>query len=268
MRSGELRALAERLAASLPPLAKEIVLTGSTSRGVADELSDIELLVVSDELPPLDVCVRAAGFQDADTWTPDGSVWWIRGLLEDEPAELIWWPAARVDRRVAEILAGDAFDHQRLRTAEAIVNGVPLRTAGAHAMWLDLLSDYPEELAQRVVADAVESWHESPRSVLTFLRPGERLPLARQLVEDAENVLRVVFALNRAWEPGWKRLEMSTAPLAIKPERLAARIDAALAGNDLRRMRELVCDALDLCPPTPTVARAKRELARLLEVLR
>jgi predicted nucleotidyltransferase len=45
-RSKTLRELAERVAALLPPQVEDVVLTGSTSRGIADELSDIELLVI------------------------------------------------------------------------------------------------------------------------------------------------------------------------------------------------------------------------------
>jgi hypothetical protein len=48
-RTRELRTVAERIAAALPPLAEEVVLVGSVSRGVADELSDIEMLVVAAE---------------------------------------------------------------------------------------------------------------------------------------------------------------------------------------------------------------------------
>ncbi len=45
-RSEELRALAQRVADAFPPDAIEVVLTGSVSRGVANEVSDVEMLVV------------------------------------------------------------------------------------------------------------------------------------------------------------------------------------------------------------------------------
>ena len=41
-RTGELRRIAERICAALPPDAEEVVLTGSVSRGVADEVSFAE----------------------------------------------------------------------------------------------------------------------------------------------------------------------------------------------------------------------------------
>jgi hypothetical protein len=253
-RSQELRAVAERFASSLPPSAQEVVLTGSTSRGVADELSDVELLVVCETLPSLEECLSATGFDDH--WTPDGTLWWTGGRVDGEDVEAIWWPRERVERRIDDILAAEVYDHQRVRTAEAIAHGIALR-GDALVGWQQRLADYPERLAARIVDDAAESWHESPRSERALMR--DPLPLARRLVEDAENVLRIVFALNRAWEPGWKRIAVSLAPLELKPDGTADRIDAALAAQDLRAMRELVRDTLVLAPATSHVVRARRE---------
>jgi hypothetical protein len=249
-----LRELAQRVAEALPQVAEDVVLTGSTSRGVADELSDIELLVVSETLPSLEECLAATGFDDH--WTPDGTLWWTGGRVDGEDVEAIWWPRDRVEQRVSDILAAEVYDHQRVRTAEALVHGVALR-GEALTEWQRRLAEYPDALAERIVDDAAETWHESPRSERALLR--ERLPLARRLVEDSENVLRIVFALNREWEPGWKRVAQFLAPLAVKPERTAERIDAALAALDLRAMRELVRDTLALAPDTAPVARARRE---------
>ena len=47
VRSVELRATAQAIADTLPSTAEEAVLTGSVSRGVADAVSDIEMLVVT-----------------------------------------------------------------------------------------------------------------------------------------------------------------------------------------------------------------------------
>src|SRR5712691_6158028 len=186
-RSLQLRALAERFAGSLPPIVQEIVLTGSTSRSVADELSDIELLVVTETLPPLEDCLAATGFDDH--WTPDGTLWWTGGSVDGEDVEAIWWSRARVEQRIEDVLAARVYDHQRVRTAEALVHGVALR-GDRLAEWQRRLAAYPDALAERIVDDAAETWHESARSERALLR--DRLPLARRLVEDAENVLRIV----------------------------------------------------------------------------
>jgi len=47
VRSVELLAIAQAIADALPATVEEVVLTGSVSRGVADDVSDIEMLIVT-----------------------------------------------------------------------------------------------------------------------------------------------------------------------------------------------------------------------------
>ena len=72
-KSTELRELAQRVADALPPdVAQEVIVTGSVSRGMADDVSDIEMLVVTPEVLPLETCfehARAAGLTNLGTST-------------------------------------------------------------------------------------------------------------------------------------------------------------------------------------------------------
>jgi predicted nucleotidyltransferase len=95
-RSELLRALAERVASALPAeIVEEVVLTGSVSRGVADEVSDIEMLVVTRELLELDECfelARRAGLEELDTWGGrEGPARRVFGYRETVPVEMVWW---------------------------------------------------------------------------------------------------------------------------------------------------------------------------------
>jgi len=79
-------------------------------------------------------------------------------------------------------------------------------------------------------------------------------------------------ALNRERQPTSKRLATNTASLAVKPERLAERIEEALAETDPHRsllaMSELQFDTVNLAPDGPNVVRARRWLADAIELLR
>ena len=44
------------------------------------------------------------------------------------------------------------------------------------------------------------------RRAAHLARPGERLALIERMLDDALRVLRIVYALNRVWEPTTKRL--------------------------------------------------------------
>jgi hypothetical protein len=80
-----------------------------------------------------------------------------------------------------------------------------------------------------------------------------------------------VYALNRVWQPTTKRLAARVAPLAIKPDRLAERIDEALTERDPRRallvMTQLQLDTVRLAPSGAHVDRAREWLAAAAELL-
>jgi hypothetical protein len=272
-RSTDLRILAQRVADALPgEIAQEVVLTGSVSRGVADEVSDIEMLVVTREPLELEECfslARGAGLDELDTWGgPDGPTRRVSGYRDGVPLELILWPRDEAQARIHALLTGAAPS-----TADALVYGVPLRTTGLLAAWQKRLSEYPPALAAARIEEAALPWGGfTPAGVLTLIRPDDRLQLTEWLVDAATRVLTIVYAVNRVWQPTTKRLEARVAPLAVKPDRLAERIDASLTEPDPRRallvMTELQLDTVLLAPSGPYVDRARTWLAGAVEILR
>jgi predicted nucleotidyltransferase len=269
-RSQELEALAQRVADALP--ADEVVLTGSVSRGVADELSDIEMLVVTRAPLSLEdcfACARAAGLEDLGTWGPqDGPARRVSGRREQVPIELIWWSRDYAETRIDAIFTGEMPS-----TADALAHGVPLRTSGLLAAWRDRLRTYPPELAAMQIEQAALPWGGfAPAGLLTIVRPGERLALVEWIVDGAMRVLTIVFALNHVWRPTTKRLAARVAPLPIKPARLAERIAEALTEPDPRRallaMTELQLDTVHLAPSGPNIDRARSWLAACADILR
>lgn len=261
-----MRALAQRVADQLPDeLAEEVVLTGSVSRGMADELSDIEMLVVTRKPLELEDCfglARAAGLHGLDTWGPQGGLTRrVSGYCERVPIELIWWPRDYAETQIDALLAGATPS-----TADALACGIALRTSGRLAAWQERLRVYPSDLATKQIEEAALPWGGfTPSGLLTLIRPGDRLALSEWIVDGALRVITIVFALNRVWQPTAKRLAVRVAPLQRKPERLADRIEDALTESDPRRalrvMTELQLDTLRLAPSGPNVDRARTWLA-------
>ncbi|HEX3057028.1 MAG TPA: nucleotidyltransferase domain-containing protein [Gaiellaceae bacterium] len=266
-RSLELRDLAQRVVAALPrAVVEEAVLTGSVSRGDADELSDIEMLIVTPKPLELAACfghARAGGLDELDTWgDPATPARRVSGRREGVAVELVWW-----SREHAEFSIDSFFNRESSSSAaDAIAHGIVLRTAGSLSRWQARLRDYPEELAKARIEDAALTWGGyAPAGLLTLARPGERLARTERMLDDASRVLRIVYALNRAWQPTHKRLEARVAALAVKPARLVERLDEAFAEQDARRallvMTELQSDTVALAPDGPNVDRARRWLA-------
>ena len=137
--SEDLKALAQQVADAVPvAVADEIVLTGSVSRGVADDLSDIEMLIVTAEPRELEACfalARAAGLEELGTWgAQEGPARRVSGRRQQVPIELIWWPREYAESRIDLLRAGESAS-----TADALVHGVPLRTIGLLTAWQDRL---------------------------------------------------------------------------------------------------------------------------------
>lgn len=261
-RSLELQALAQAIADALPPLVEEVVLTGSVSRGVADGVSDIEMLLVTRGELTLEECfdhAAACGLTDLGTWGVQGvPTKRVSGDREGVPIELIWWSRDHAATAVDAVFTpGDTS-----ATADALSHGVSLRGGGLLAAWQDRLRRYPQELAQARIEEAALKWGGfAPAGLLTIIRAGERLALLEWMVDDAVRVVRVVFAVNRVWQPTMKRVAGRTAALPIKPDRLAERIEEALTEPDARRallvMTELQLETLALAPSGPYVDRAR-----------
>jgi predicted nucleotidyltransferase len=263
--SDELRALAQRIADAFPREVIEVVLTGSVSRGVADDVSDIEMLCITEERLSLEQAfelARLAGLEERDSWgdpaTPTRRVF---GYLDGQPVETIWW-----SRELAE----EGF--ATAGSAEALASGAALRTTGLLADWQQRLADYPAELAVERIEKAAERWGGfAPAGLLTIVRPDCSLARMEWMVESAQRILAIVFALNRIHQPTTKRLAARVEPLPIKPDRLAERIDEALAERDPRTalslLTELQLETVQLAPSGPNVDRARIWLAEALELL-
>jgi hypothetical protein len=271
-RTRELQELAQRIADGLPPVVEEVVLTGSVSRGAADEVSDIEMLFVTAEQLELEECfehARGLGFEQIDSWGVQGTETnRVFGYVDGVPVETIWWPREFAETTVAAIIGG-----QPSGSAEALVNGVSLRSSGLLEDWQARLADYPEELAAARIEEAALPWggfHAS--GVLTLLRPGDRLQLVEWLLDSCLRVLQIVYALNRVWPPTTKRLAERLRELSVKPDRLAERIDEVLTEPDatgaMVALCELQLETLALAPRGPNVDRARRWVGEAIALLR
>jgi hypothetical protein len=230
------------------------------------------MLIVTERQLELDDCYAIAadcGLTDLGTWGLQGvPTKRVSGYREGAAIELIWWSRAHAAASVDSIFAGELPT-----SADALAHGVPLRTSGLLADWQERLRHYPDELAAARIEEAALTWGGfAAAGLLTIIRPGERLALVERMVDDASRVVRIVFAVNRVWQPTLKRLADRAAALAIKPDRLAERIEEALTERDPRRalllMTELQAETAALAPDGPNIVRARAWLAEGIAILR
>jgi hypothetical protein len=258
--------LAGQLARSCPPeLAAEIALVGSTARGLADDDSDLELNLWRETLPPLDTrldWLRAAGATDIHAEAaprPDDS-YWIACRLGDIPAEVGWQTFAALDANVERLRSGVVVDRKALFLADILVSAIPLRTSGRLAALQAMLNGYSDAVQRAIIDMAVERWSQPEHfaALRRLARHGETLALTERLLADIQLAVRVLYAVNRRWEPS----EKWTLTLAreFAPFDLHARIDAILGDSSLEprveRIARLCLDVLAHVPETIDVSAA------------
>src|SRR5260221_4115592 len=248
--------IAHELAQLCPPaLGQEIVLTGSTSRGIADEVSDIEQVFYVDVLPLVEErgkWLYEIGAKDIESDTEpirDGSIW-TTCCFRDIWIEAGWQAITLHEKNLQDILAGNIIDHRLLKLADIISHAVPLRSQGLLAKWQQELAHYPDGLPERLIADATELWMFPHTAAVRWalIRRGDLSSLAERLLRDIYNILRILFALNRRWEPEWKWIDYITGSLTIKPEHLIERINQVFfvppSHESVAACMQLICDTL------------------------
>jgi hypothetical protein len=141
--------------------------------------------------------------EDETTWDRwcTGGVGGVRGVW----VEAGWQSVHLLEASLQGTLRAERIDHAHLVLAEVMAHAHVLHTAGRFETWRAWLAHYPDEVQRRVTDATLARW-DSPYTVVTRWSPvrrGQPLTLTEELVGDVHGVLRLLFALNREWEPDW-----------------------------------------------------------------
>jgi hypothetical protein len=255
--------IAVRLAESCPPeLGDEIALTGSTSAGLADDDSDLELNLWAETIPPAEARVawlRAAGVDEIQVFEqprPDDS-YWVGGRVGDVPLEVGWQTLATAQANVQKLLSGSMSQVM----AYILANAIPFRSAGYLLDWQAQLQAYSDTVQAQTIQQALALWSKSGHMemALRVARRGERLAVTEIVLGDLKEMMALLYAVNRRWQPSRKWTFAASRDFTLMPERWRERIDEALAAQPeegVRLCAELLLDALALVPPPYDVSEA------------
>lgn len=261
-------AIARELSEAAPSsFGHECVLTGSSSRGIADEYSDIEMIFYMDALPPYterERWLQTVGARDIvlDHEQTDEQEVWATFYVHDIWIEAGWRIIVAHERDLENLVAGNVTSHMSLMLAWITIHGVPLQSVGGLARWQQQLTHYPKTLPQKIIDGANEYWTQPQNFAIRWalLKRGEPMALTNRLLADIWILLRILFAINHVWEPDWKWLRHETERLAIRPERLVERINAIFTLQQSEQTvacyLRLIRDTLELVPASYDVTSA------------
>jgi hypothetical protein len=215
-----------------PAFGQERILTGSTSRGIADEYSDIEMMFYVDAIPSYaqrEQWLQTVGARDIvlDHEKPGEQEVWATFYVHDIWVEAGWRVIAAHEQDLANLVAGNVTAHIPLMLAWITIYAVPLQSAGALARWQLQLTHYPETLPQKIIDSVNEYWTQPQGFAIRWalLKRCEPMALTNRLLADIWMLLRILFAINHQWEPDWKWLRPEAQRLTIKPDHLVERIN-------------------------------------------
>lgn len=243
-------------------LGREIYLYCSVAKGYADRFSDIEVTFLVDEVQDpavYEAWLRSVGATVDPVTFPWGGGHTTKSWLNGVFIEAAWRPLDALSETVDKVSRAETTNHWKLVDAWHLVYATPLTPAPQLAAWQAALTPYPEALAPKLIADATHRLtepHWYPLSIINAFPLAYRqaaLTLSGYLMWTVERALRILFALNRQWEPDYKWLHYEAERLTIKPPQLVERVNEIFMLPDLpERVRssfQLLLDVLELVPP-------------------
>ncbi len=235
-----------------------IALAGAHAKGAADAASDIDLYIFAEREKPFaqrQALIRSAADQGTTPWvdsTFDAAPWGggMDFIYQGTPVEVVGRTLARVDQVVRDCLEGRFEIIPATWTSNGYYTFIYLSELsfirpvwdpdGILAAFRQKAAVYPEPLRRAIIETFMGragTWMGNFHYESAVSR-GDVLFTAPIVLHTVMDMVQVVFALNRAYFTGDKKLEAALAQLPCCPEALRPeRIDMLLtASRDPRQL--------------------------------
>lgn len=249
------------------PHIQAILVTGSVAKGIADENSDIDIIMYYDQMPgeaAFEAFRQAAldsggGFYGGTAQEGFALYQYIDGIRHDFAHARL----EETEQLVADFLAEpDLEDANKQIVLNGILTGVPLKGETITQKWKVQLANYPPHLGKKLVQKYLRF---RPLWVLQKMgvERNEIIFLQEELLSAVQNIFGVLCGLNNLYHPGKiKGLDHTIAQMHIAPPHIEQRlpglfvVDAQTAVHQLKQLIEetitLVETHLPQIDTTPT----------------
>jgi hypothetical protein len=220
-----------------------IALGGSHAKGVADERSDLDLYVFAREVLPNEertrLIERLPGVTGIVSWGQTEP--FIQAgtdfYLARQKVEVWLRNADYMADTIGDCRAGIVRHDMVTWTVMGFYNHCALSDVskmraledpyGILARWQAAVSEYPPELRDAIIGRHMQAARFWPGNFhcLSAVERGDVIYVAGIVQQVVDNLIQVLFALNRVYFPGEKKLAAALDHLPVKPEAFVARIE-------------------------------------------
>lgn len=219
------------------------LLAGSAATGTSDDHSDIDLITYyardMPEVATFDTLMREVGAEPAGLIGPPGPDGFAaRYQLEGIEVQTGPSPIDRIEERLKRIETGDV-DWVTAKVAMGLLEGMPLYGEDLVRSW-QRRAAYPEPLRRREI-EANLGFFPIWRVDGQLAARDAELFRRQMLIDGAFKLVAVLSAINRLYFSSFqfKRAGEHCAGMAIKPQRLAERLDHVADGSPAAAAEEL-----------------------------
>ncbi|WP_459501333.1 DUF4037 domain-containing protein [Bacillus sp. C1] len=226
------------------PKIEAVILAGSVARNLQDEHSDIELHILWSSSPT-----------DNDRQHPITSIGgtilsyhpyeeeeWSETYLTTEgiKLEISNFLTKTVEQFISDVVDKYETDYEKQCIVSSVHDGVSLYGEMKINQLKDRVTEYPEELAKRMVTENLwlsNRWHNRE----ALLKRKDWLMLYDVICEVQRDIFGVLFGLNKLYvhHPAFKWMFYNIERMKVKPENLYERLTDTLLGNPEYSVKEL-----------------------------
>ncbi|HEY0606636.1 MAG TPA: DUF4037 domain-containing protein [Herpetosiphonaceae bacterium] len=225
-----------------------VMVLGSVARGYSDAYSDLEIMLVWDQLPDIDRQAAIAALLQAEhrypTFDPGyQSSFRIQGI----PVDLWHTTVAQEEAIIQPVLTEYSLDLVANNRLDTLRSCIPLRDGPCVQRWKALSREYPEELTIRFLETYLPHFHQRQ---LNLAAHRNNLTSCYQLLSSIQcSLFLVLLALNKAYFPTFKWIYQTLATLPIGPANIVERLQQMFHEPPIRaaaQLRAVLAETLDI----------------------
>jgi hypothetical protein len=225
-----------------------IAVLGSVARNYSDQYSDLELMLVWDQLPSSDQRAALVRMVQAEyrhpTFDPGyHSAFRIQGI----PIDLWHTTPAQEEAFIHAVLDDLSLDLVANNRVDTLLSCIPLFGADLAAAWKTRIQAYPRDLALRFIQTYLPHFHLRH---LNFAARRDNPTAFYHTLSDVQcSLFLVLLALNASYFPTFKWMYPALRQMSHTPPQVAARLHAMFHEPPIQaadHLRAILAETLDL----------------------